>query len=215
MTFGDLSPEYCEALVAALGDQLLSVTWKTDNDLSLLAPCAHLEELIVKSVSDTPMRTPFLTENFLPGLEKLITNRCLFSFGRTFETVRPSLTQVQLNCAHFDCDEVSVCKWEDLPHLWPNLQHFSLYQHNQYLELDDMCKIFPHLKKLKSLVLPIEITEDCGGTEEVVEEGDLIIKGYKSDEEARDVLLDQFWKMPSPIQLKFQEDFHYYLCDFC
>jgi hypothetical protein len=199
VTFDDLSPEYCEAVAAGLGAQLLSVIWNNCNDLSLLAPCTRLEELEIRSVDEETM-THYLNGEFLPNLRKLSTYHCcLRQFGRTFETVRPSLTEVRLDCAHFGCDQqVSVCNWEDLPRLWPNLEHFSFIQYNEHLTMNSARHIFPQLKKLKSVNLPIETMfgefHDAGPS----------MGDHLSTEEFRNRLVALFWDLPSPIQLQLE-----------
>lgn len=207
VTFGNcLSPEYCKAVVAGLGAQLRSVKWQSHIDLSVLAPCTGLEELEINSLFKITSM-PILNGEFLPNLRKLSSNQCLNEFGPTFETFRPSLTEVRLHCAHFGCDQqVSGCNWEDLPQLWPNLEHFTLMQYNEDLTSSKASQIFPQLKKLKSLSLSIEKKYDRLERDGVEYQG-------VAGEEARDRLVAQFWDLPSPIRLQFK-DFYHFPCNF-
>ena len=54
MTFGDVSLDYCEALIDRLGDRLVSIKWKKHPiDFNLLARCLMLEELEIRYDSNT------------------------------------------------------------------------------------------------------------------------------------------------------------------
>ena len=232
MTFGALLPCYCEAVLAALGHLLLSVTWENENDLSLLIPCTQLEELEIKSFKE-PKK---ILTDFLPNLKKLVVNGgCLGAFMRTFETFRPSLTHVRLNCAHFGKNG-SLFKWEDLPLLWPNLENFSLEKHSKSLPLYKVRDIFTQFRHLKSLNLPIEprrytdfsleafsVQQEAHPTESEILDDDNalfakllchygtrqnpiipIVRRWEEELRVREILILMFWELPSPVELKFQ-----------
>ena len=227
MTFSDLSAEYCKAIVASLGSQLLSINWKDkvdDVDFALLGPCTQLEELeIHATVNCSRLNNKFIViEDFLPKLKKLVSECCLVTYMLAFESVRPTLTEVRLNCAHFgacydddDDDAHPLCEWEDVPNRWPNLENFSLEKYNKRLSLNlnEMRDIFPRFKNLKSLILPIEPILSDSDVDEYYSDFD----SWQEEEEdrEREELVAHFWQLPSPIQLTFKEESHSGLsCDY-
>lgn len=211
MTFFKVPSEYREVFLASFGHQLSSIKLAKcyQFDPAAFARFTKLEELEVEFNVKAPPLTSRTANNFLPNLRKLVVNRCLCSFSPTFETFRPSLTEVRLVCAHFGNGDVSSFNWEDLPQLWPNLEHFSFIHRSNSLTLDQVREIFPQFKKLNSLCLPIYTNSFSEGVAVPSWQ-----KGMKSTKEMRDYLVDQFWQLPSPIELSFQDNTDSLSCHF-
>ena len=196
----------------SLKDQLLSISWDNDNDLAILAPCTKLEELEIRDGEGDP--TPVEPEYFLPNLKKLVVDRCLGDFSRAFESARPTLTEVHLNCCHFglacysgsgpsgDEWELVSKEWEEVANMWPNIEDFTFIHENEELTFLKVRDVFPRLNKLKSL----KLTAYWDG----LEMDDL----EESDKKELQSIRDDFWNLPASIPLRFEEDVFMHECQY-
>ena len=132
MTFDhSCSPENRRAVMASLGGQLLSVKYDSceNIDFAALVPCAGLRVLEIKcGINEKPISSPnsIDADTFLPQLKKLHVDCCLVRESRLFEKGRPMLEDSCIRCVHFGISGASKSNWEDVPHLWPQLQRLEL-----------------------------------------------------------------------------------------
>lgn len=185
--------DYRRAVLAALGGQLLRL--KLDNclelDLTDLKICNRLKELEFNFGCEFLPLSVKAEEPFLPCLQKLRLDdilRCVGLTSRFFETVKPSLTELRLSCAHFGVREASEFDWGDLPLLFPNLKLFEFCAPSKSLTLEKVRDLVPRLHNLETLRIPY-------GTLCVPEE----------IEEANR-FIDELQQRSSSIDLEFQED---------
>lgn len=160
-----LPGDYCETVVACLPQQqLTSIKFGLCSEMDmtqLLLPCSQLEELEIGKDCQMVM-TPTALEPgdvFLPNLKNLrVTSCCLGQGSSLFETARPLLNRVELNCVHFDIQEVGDQRWEDLPDLWPNLEYLTLHR-VQGLTAAKLIHILSRLTRLKVARLPKDVLQ--------------------------------------------------------
>ena len=157
LAFEEVSYDYFNEVMAALGPQLKIVSFRSCKDIDLvrlLSPCALLEDLtICHNCSLIPTEPVDLS---LPNLKKLRTAICLGKLSRLFEK-KDTLTTLDVHCTHFGVDDVSEVSWPDIPVLWANLKHLSIFNLSPNLNMSVICDIVPQLKNLEFVMLPKEI----------------------------------------------------------
>ena len=97
-------------------------------------------------------------ETFLPHLKKLTTGICLArcSSRILLECRRWALVELHLNWFHNNrvTQDGNGFMWEDLPKLWPNLNHLSFDFKSPGPELKKLIQIVPWFESLSRLQLP-------------------------------------------------------------
>jgi len=71
----------------------------------------------------------------------------------------PSLTELNLKCAHFGIVGASNLTWDDLSRLCPNLKDLNLFEPCKSLTLEKLRQITTQLPFLESILLPQEMLE--------------------------------------------------------
>ena len=192
MRFDHSSTEYRRAVIASLGGQLLSVKYKycSGLDWAEMVSCNRLQELEIESCTDDKPTSsmPINAKTFLPRLRKFIIDVCLGEWSRLFETSRPTMKDLSINCVHFGIAGASDKNWDDVPCLWPKLEELRLWYPSKSLTYDKMCQVIPQMASLSSVRLPY-------GTLRSEEE-----------EEASNDFEDQLKRRSTPIELDFAED---------
>jgi len=154
------SPENRRAVLASLGGQLLSVKYDgcENIDFAELVPCTGLRVLEIEygDVKRTSSTNSIDAETFLPQLRNLHVDCCLGRESRLFENVRPTLEDLYIRCVHFGISGASKSNWEDVPHLWPQLQRLELWCPSKALTFDKVLQIIPQMPYIRYLMLPYE-----------------------------------------------------------
>jgi len=145
-------------VLSVIGCQLFELCFFNCNDIdgaAELFPCTKLKILFINSgstVAPISTESPISAEHFLPDLKIMFLTSCSPGLQRLFETPRPSLTEISFNCAHFGIREASSCHWTDLPHLWPNLESFTIDVPSRSLEsIEDLRQMRSAIRKLKNI----------------------------------------------------------------
>ena len=195
MTFDHwCSPESRRAVLASLGDQLLSVKYHhcKSIDLAELVPCIGLRVLEIESgdVKPTSSTTLIDADTFLPQLRKFSVDLCLGQETRLFENYRPTLVDLAIRCVHLGISGASESSWDDVPQLWPQLRSLDLWSPSKTLTFDKLRQIIPQMPYLRSLTLPYRT---------------LPPEDEEDDKEYND-FLNQLKQRSIPIELSFEED---------
>ena len=173
------------AVLSVLGAQLKSLSLLKFDDLldvaTELAPCTQIKELIVSDGNFT-LEMPNQSETFLSTLKELGVLSCVSQSTLPI----PSLTELSLHCAHYGLDD--NLPWDQLPHLYPNLQVFGLERVCESLTLDVVRELAMQFTGLREMELPIEM--------------------LKTDEEKKiaDELATELEQLESPIYLQFRSE---------
>ena len=198
MTLTNCPVEYRRTVFAALGGQLLRL--KLDNckdlDLTDLKICSQLKELEMDYGCEFLPSPVKAEEPFLPGLQKLVLVgmlKCIGQTSRFFDSVKPTLIELRVSCAHFGIPNASDFDWDDFPLLFPNLKRFELLVPCKSLTLKKLRDLVPRLRNLETLRLPYGSLSDG------------ILSGPEVDEEANQ-LINELQQRSSSIDLVFEED---------
>jgi hypothetical protein len=167
--FYDVSAAYRQAVLSVIGSRLLVLYFFHCDNIDVaseLFPCSKLEDLFINAsstVSPITTESAIAAERFLPDIKILFLTSCSPDLQRLFETPRPSLTTLILNCIHFGIQKASSCHWTDLPQLWPNLKSLVIDVQSKSLksieDLRQMRSAIRKLKNLKKLCIPGDIEE--------------------------------------------------------
>ena len=126
-------------------------------DLEELLPCSELEELVIKNGCQFPTTRSPEAETLLRRLKTLHIECCLAQCSLLFECEMPSLTNLQLHCAHFGIPGASNFRWDNIPSLWPNVKNLKLSSLPPNMTVDAIHLITQRIPNLKSIELPIRI----------------------------------------------------------
>lgn len=131
---------------------------------------------------------PINAKTFLPRLREFVIDVCLGNWSHLFETSRPTMKYLSINCVHFGITGGSDNSWDDVPSLWPKLEELRLWYPSKSLTFDKMCQVIPQMTFLSYVRLPY-------GT-------------LQSDEEevASNDFEDRLKHRSPPIELEFAED---------
>lgn len=156
-----------------------------------LAPCTALEELKIYKINNQnkmPKITQLVAAQKLKNLTELTTYYCLGQSSRLFKTTIPSLIKLRLHCAHFGIVVGSDMKWKDMPHLYPNLEEFTLFRICEKLTIGSIRLIAMQLPKLQNISLPRAMLRS------------------DADKQTADELVDEFRNLPSYINFTFYDE---------
>ena len=161
VTFKDVPHSYVNAVLAAIGPQLLKLElWSCkDIDIFSFVPCVLLEELVLMGPGTSLLQhedeaiKSIQTDSFLPCLQKLKSAVCLGNWSRFFEGKSP-LTELSLYCSHVGISNDGSVLWDKLPTIWANLKSLSIHFAASGLTMSNLCQFLPGLKRLKSVTLP-------------------------------------------------------------
>ena len=155
VSFSDVPSDYCQAILASLGPQLVRLDFNNcqDIELGILEPCAGLEELKIGSTCSLKLTTPPERPLILPRLQSLDISCCVSPWSsRLLETdERLSLIHLKLNCTHFD--------WGDVSQLFPNLEYLALLSKG-LKTLEELRQIINRMAYLKKIQLPFISDEE-------------------------------------------------------
>lgn len=162
LRFNRVPALYREAIWDSINELQLRSLWfyQCKNiDVMRLSTCFQLEVLELTlgcTILPTSPPATLKPDQFLPLLEILhIFGTCLGKWSRLFETHRPVLTKVSLNCTHFGITPISRFTWSDLPLLWPNLTKWNLLSHVKDLPIDQLPQLIDQWKSLNEVYLQI------------------------------------------------------------
>jgi len=163
-----IGPEYFRVLLASIGDKFINMEFEVCNiNLLDLVLCTNLEVLDFGfgcELDSTPESALDQINQggtmFLPNLKELTVGCCMGKSSRLIETIRPSLTKVDLLCCHLENPLVDdLSNWEDLPDLWPNIQELGM-ETAYGLTMDMLRRIVPRLKSIQVFSLPVPFEEE-------------------------------------------------------
>jgi hypothetical protein len=105
VSFDNVLPEYCQAVLGSIGGQLTALSFRDCKDISIsdLAACTRLEKLEILASSSLKLNESLSTalinsETFIPNLKQVSSSICLGEHFRLFKKF--SLNAFVVECPH-------------------------------------------------------------------------------------------------------------------